>query len=313
MAFDIRKAEARLQNIQAVTPVLAALRTISLGSWRTSMTRSQHLTRYTDRLLALLPYLLPHTSLSRISGKRWLPFKREGDHVGDRPEGGSVVAVVLGSERGLCGQYNNVLIDRFASYLQKREEEDAEISVIAFGSRLIRELQRQDYELDLTRALSVTRLPSYKLAREFVDRWLSDYESYAIDAVDMLYNAEVEAGDYEPTSFRLIPPSVSASDIDHPSTVSLMDENQSRSVIIETDPVGIYARIIKEWTITTAYELMLEAAGTEHAARYQLMESATQNAEELIETLSRDIKTGRRREITQEMQELAVAAGLLNG
>ena len=83
------------------------------------------------------------------------------------------------------------------------------------------------------------------------------------------------------------------------------------ATIIETDPLGIYARIIEQWMATTTYRLLLEATGTEHAARYQLMESATQNAEDLIEELTRDIKSGRRRAITQEMQELAAASGLL--
>ena len=50
---------------------------------------------------------------------------------------------------------------------------------------------------------------------------------------------------------------------------------------------------------------------TEHSARYQLMESATQNADDLIDELMLTVKSARRQAITREMQELAVSAGLL--
>lgn len=316
MAFDIKKVESRLQNIKAVTPVLSALRTISLGSWRMAIARSESLDAYTDRLLALLPYLLPHLSTHRTSAKRWLPFAHRDRQEGEGSESRSIVTMVMGSERGLCGQYNSLLIDQLASYLPQKQEVGTEVSLIALGSRLIRELQRAGHEMDMTRALSVTRLPSYELAREFVDRWLADYESHTIDAVDLVYNSEAEAGTYKPTFFRLIPPSLPTVDTEQrelSEATDVGDSDSSKYVIIESNPVGIYTRIIEAWTITTTYKRMLEAASTEHAARYQLMESATQNADELIDKLTRDIKTGRRREITQEMQELAVAAGLLKG
>jgi len=317
MAIDIIKAESRLENIKAVTPVLAALRTISLGSWQMARSRSQHLDKYTDALLRLIPYLLPHFPTRRRIIKRRLPIghgdkTRPHNPTGER----SVVAVVIGSERGLCGQYNHVLIDQLDDYLHRKQKEGIKVSLTAMGSRLIRELRQRDYEMDATQALSVTRLPGYDRVREFVNRWMTDYESYAIDAVDLLYNARAQAGDYLPRAVRLVPPSLSAvgSEQEGPSEVEpyLSKAAGIEDVIIETDPVELYARIVRDWTTTTAYKMMLDAAGTEHAARYQLMESATQNAEALIDTLTRNIKSGRRRQITQEMQELAVAAGLLN-
>jgi F-type H+-transporting ATPase subunit gamma len=280
-----------------------------------SLSRVEDLGEYADKLLALVPYLLPHIRDKRAPVRRWLIHSRRDERAERSGDERSLVALVLGSERGLCGQYNHILIDELGSYLQKKQDKGVKITLVALGSRLIRELRRQEYEPDVTRALSVTRLPSYELAREFVDQWLTDYESYIIDAVDVIYNVEVGATNYTPKIFRLIPPSPplqalapsrADSQVEH---VRISDSREK--IIIESDPVGIYARIIEQWTTTTAYLLMLEAAGTEHAARYQLMESATQNAEALIETLTRDIKTGRRRTITQEMQELAVAAGML--
>ena len=80
---------------------------------------------------------------------------------------------------------------------------------------------------------------------------------------------------------------------------------------METDPVHLYTEIVIQWTGIQLYSIMLEAAITEHAARFQLMESATQNAERLVEELTISIQSIRRQQITRELQELAIGAGLV--
>ncbi len=48
--------------------------------------------------------------------------------------------------------------------------------------------------------------------------------------------------------------------------------------------MGLYVRIVEQWTAIALYRLLLEAASTKALQRYQLMESATQNAEDLVES-----------------------------
>ncbi len=56
--------------------------------------------------------------------------------------------------------------------------------------------------------------------------------------------------------------------------------------IIETDPVALYTHIVQQWTAVRFYRLLLQSAKAEQSVRYQLMESAGQNAERLIDELS---------------------------
>jgi F-type H+-transporting ATPase subunit gamma len=82
-------------------------------------------------------------------------------------------------------------------------------------------------------------------------------------------------------------------------------------IIVETDPVSLFARVIEQLTATRLYALLLESAAAEHAARYELMGAATQNADRLIAELTLAIHTARQQAITQEMQELAAGAGMI--
>ena len=80
---------------------------------------------------------------------------------------------------------------------------------------------------------------------------------------------------------------------------------------VETDPLGLYTRVVEQLTTTHLYELLLNSAAAEHAARYELMEAATRNTEDLVADLTLAIQTARQQTITQETQELAVGAGMV--
>ncbi len=311
MSQDLERIQSRLENVRAVGPILAALRTISLGSWQMALNRLRSLRGYSDRLLVFLPVLLPH-----IQGASRMP--RAVDAVRQRlsalrkapawssPAQERVLALVVGSERGLCGRYNVVLAARAEQYFAEMEQRGVVLQVAAFGTRLIRLFQRRKRALRRSQGLPVTRLPAFELALQLTRDWLQQYEAAEIDAVDVLYNAYAGPGRYSPTVFRLLPP-------DLPSAMPLVSaEGQPGTpYIIETDPLRLYVRIVEQWTAINFYTLLLTAAASEHAARFQLMESATQNVERLVEELTQELQTTRRQAITIEMQELASSAGLL--
>jgi len=299
MTYELKKAEGRLTNIQKVKPILAALRTISLGSWQIARNRRYGLGAYTERLLGLLPLLVPHMPANgrgRATARR-----RRRANAEATPQGsGHVVTLVIGSERGLCGQYNKVILEELARTFEAKKGESGEVEIVALGSRLIRELTQAGTTLTWGRALSMTSLPTYEMAHALAVEWLVRYEAYELDAVDVVYNADEGAGTYGSTTVRLIPPELPPEGAGTPG-----------DVIVETDPMRLYVRVVEQWTAIALYRLLLAAAVTEHSARYQLMESATQNADDLVDELMLTVKSARREAITREMQELAVSAGLL--
>lgn len=133
--------------------------------------------------------------------------------------------------------------------------------------------------------------------------WLTRYEAGQVDQVGVLYNAYLGVGQYRPQWTQLMPPPMSFDGVG--------TEEYWPPPIIETDPLAIFAQISRQLTAISLYGLLLESATTEHSARYQLMEDATQNAERLIEELTQELRAARRHAITQEMLQLVTGAGLL--
>ncbi len=294
MGQDLEKAESRLQNIQAVGPILGALRTISLGNWQMALNKRKSIMRYNDQLIDLVPNILPHMKTTRTSlYKKHLRRTQSKDS--------TILVLGMGTERGLCGRYNNVLAQYILSLLSQYEQAGTPVTLGIFGSRLLRSIEREGASPAWAEKMMVNKLPAYNLAISLVLKWLQQYEDGVLNTVVIAYNKQESAGRYQPGTAQLIPPELPGK----------QSSKQWPPYIVETDPVQLYTQVVIQWTAIQLYNLMLEAAITEHAARFQLMESATQNADRLIEELTISIQSVRRQQITRELQELAVGAGLI--
>ncbi len=291
---DLDNARARLSNIQTVEPILGALRTISLGSWQTVITQQRRVHLYEQRLLAMLPTLLPLLAHQR----------RTAEQQPHEPQSARrTVLLAIGTERGLCGPFNVAILQRIQQYLAERGDSSAEVELVVLGGRLARMCRRAGHRPARQSALSVTSLPPFLTAFQLAADWLADYEAYRLESVDVIYNAYERMGAYRTTVDRLLPFRLDDTDLEELAPWPTPQ--------VDTDPNSLYARVVEQLCALHLFRLLLSSAAAEHSVRYQLMESATQNADRLIEELTMSIQSARRQAITREMQELAAGARLI--
>lgn len=305
MAEDFERVGQRLNNISTVKPILGAMRTISLGSWQSALKKQESLLAFDQNfqnILTLLVTKLPKGGFSTEKPQRMLVQEENSE----KPE--KIIMIVLGSERGLCGGFNISMSNYALKRFQQLKDEGKQVELWALGTRLIRMLNHRSNGLTYSRPLSTTALPDYALANELTIHWLKMYEAYQLDAVEVLYNRYKGPGSYAQTALRIIPPELKMKT----KRSGSVKRPPGPSPIIESDPVGIYIKVIQQMTTMAFYQALINSAASEHAARFQLMEEAGQNSDRLIDEMTEMLQMYRRQSITQEMQELAVAAGLLS-
>lgn len=286
------RIQARLNNIQSVQPVLSALRTISLGSWQLARKQHRAARQYQQRLLQLTPWVLPH-----------LPTPQHAD-TANMQQPVNILALAIGGERGLCGRFNADIADQAVAYLSEQTDTGRQVSLSVIGSRLLREVQRRQQLVVWSNSFPQHVPQVSKLAFAKTNLWLTQFEAHEIGAVDIIYNTYQGIGQYQPTIARLIPPSLPQADVNN-------TEEMWPSPIIETEPQQLYAQIMAQTIAISLYSYLLESATAEHAVRFQRMEAATQNAERLAKALSIERQSAQRQAITQEVQALAIGAGLV--
>jgi len=294
MSQSFERAKSRLANIQAIQPLLSALRTMSLGSWQMANKRLAFVRDYEDHMTRVIHEILP--SLDGQPTRRRLPFTSSSFEV-------DTIFLIIGSERGLCGKFNISLTENALTFIEQKGY--ASYQIWAMGSRLIRELERKNVHIAWRNPLPASGLTSYEEAYSLTQDWLEQFEGTYFNRLIVLYNQLERGTTYQFSHLNLLPYEIQLSPALNTS------EQPWPPSIIDTEPKGIYNQIIQHFIAASFYQTLLKSAAAEHSARYHLMEEASDNAEEIVEELNRVINAERKRRITQEMQELAVSAGLL--
>jgi len=296
MTQSFERAKSRLDNIETIKPLLTALRTMSMGAWQMANNKIAKMKKYEQNYDRILFEILPLIDQKRRRRQTIMDYS---------PTITDTIYLLIGSERGLCGRFNASMADNALSYIE--QEACSSYQIWVMGSRLLRELERKGVQVTWRKSLPASSLTSYQQSYILTQNFLEQYETFAFNRLIVLYNQIVRGAVYEFSSLNLLP-----YEIIHTTNVGDNEQSYWPPPIIETDPKGIYNQIILHFIASSFHQALLKSAAAEHSARYNLMQEASENADEIIEDLVRIINAERKRKITQELQELAVSAGLLD-
>lgn len=282
MAQAPEELNNRLDNISAIQPLLAALRTISLSNWRVAL-------RKITRALSYLSHF--QLILEEIS--KLLP---EGSQTIDLGGKKSHIIIVVGSNRGLCGDFNRDLADQVLQY--KRNPEISP-KIILFGERLKKIIDRKKIAYDGYFSFPNPSEITPKYAKDILLQINSDSQE---SEKSLIFNMYRGAGKYTTTFSPIYP------------NLFIKDTAKGKSLedfTFDTPPADILAFVKNELSHLSLYYAFLLSSAAEHSTRFQLMENAATNADNLSDELFLEVQALRRQRITEEMQELAIGAGLL--
>ncbi len=299
---DILAAESRLDNINSVEPILGALRTVSHGSWQKAKSKANAVYQYSQQIRQMTASLVEGWSV------RSDQEDDEGEEDRSEEKENNLVIIAIGSESGLCGQFNPYIFDSVHQLIREKETQYRNIHIWGIGSRLVRQLSREEINPQKTMSFSSGTLPSLTMALELSNALFSEYEQERIDGAIVLHNYNLGAGRLRTRMVQLLPASKFLERADHSKTVK---KAAWPAPIVQTDQVGLVSRLIEHGITIQLYEMLLVSTAAENASRFFLMEEAAHNVERLIDELKIVVQIHRQQQITQEMTELAAGSGLM--
>jgi F-type H+-transporting ATPase subunit gamma len=210
----------------------------------------------------------------------------------------SVLVLTVGGEKGLCGSYNVNVIRKTAAFVA---EQSAPTSLITVGRKALDYFTKHDYTvIDHFSQIGVESDFSDALSVAVRVRGL--YESAEVDEVYVAYTRFVSAMTHEPTVMRLLPLAPPAAQAEQHRLVPYE---------FEPEPQRLLARLLPRYVDTQIYHLLLEAAASEYGARMVAMTNATDNAADMIESLTLRYNKARQAAITKELLEVVTGADAL--
>lgn len=213
--------------------------------------------------------------------------------------------VVIGADRGLCGGYNSGVQRAAEGEVKGDLLAGRDYTIIPIGRKAEGYFRFRGYTLGQA-FTGFSDQPTYENARAIGEHVVELFVSGQVDKVELVYTRFISSGRQEVVLRPLVPLSA--------DTVAGAGKAGSAGgdYEFEPDPATILDTLLPRYVEARVYAALLNAAASEHAFRQRAMKSATDNAEELIKSLSRIMNRARQDSITTEIMEIVGGAEALD-
>ena len=275
---DIKRRKSSIQSTQQITKAMKLVSTVKLQKAKSRAEATNPYFNYMYRTVS---------SMLAKSGTIRHPYLNAG-------ESNRKAVVVITSNRGLAGGYNSNVI----KLITKGDFHKEDVVVYAIGSKGRDYLSRHGYQIGGDYS-DVIEEPIYADAMRISDDLLKAFAEGEIGEIYLAYTAFKNTVSHIPTLLKLLP-------VD---TDGIEDVDDDKALMnFEQDEEEALNMLIPKYITSLIYGGMVEAVASENGARMQAMDSATSNAEEMIEKLSLQYNRARQGSITQELTEIIAGA-----
>lgn len=215
-----------------------------------------------------------------------------------------VAVVTITSDRGMCGAFNSNILRLTEELIARETAADVEVDVISVGKKALSYLRYRGLE-PLATYRDISDKPTFADARGIAAHIIPAYSAGEIDAAYVIFNRFKNVAEQRAEVYQLLP-------IEH--RVMEQAEGDLRitpEYVFEPTPQAVLERLLPTYVETLIYRGLMESAASEQGARRTAMKSATDNASEMITTLTRSYNRARQAAITNEIAEIVGGAAAL--
>ena len=213
--------------------------------------------------------------------------------------------IVISADRGLAGAYNSSVIRTAERQLMGHQADGCDYSLFCIGRKSKGYFRFRNYRVDHGYT-GFSDNPSYEDARGIAEDVAAAFVEGEIDLVELIYTEFVSMGTQRVQVRRFLPLE---------STETMAAEGGETGLVgafeFEPSPEAVLESLLPRYLEARLYGALLDSAASEHASRQRAMKSATDNAEELITKLSREMNRARQDSITTEIMEIVSGAEAL--
>ena len=276
MAANIKEIKSRIKGVQSTHKITKAMEVVSSTKFK----------RYSKLVGESRPY---SEAMDGILRNIATGIKNEKNSLFDgKAEVKKIGVVLMTSDRGLCGGFNsqaNKALERL-----KAVNPDKKVSIIAVGKKGRDYCKKRDYDL---KGEYIQLIPEsmFDKAKEISENIVDFYLEDIFDEVYIIYSKFVSAVTSDLTTKRLIP-------------IEKVESESNEPYIFEPSAEYILSTLLPKYLNIVLYQSILDNTASEHAARKTAMKNATDNADELVGSLTLQFNRARQAAITQEIAEI---------
>ncbi|WP_026696002.1 F0F1 ATP synthase subunit gamma [Peribacillus kribbensis] len=275
---SLRDIKTRINSTKKTSQITKAMEMVSAAKWNRAVQNTHSFQPYMDKI--------QEVAASVAAGSKGVshpmlvsrPVKKTG-------------YIVITSDRGLAGAYNSSVLRHVLQTIQSRHKSQDEYAIIAIG-RVGRDFFVKRGVKVALEIVGLSDQPSFAEIKDITSPSVGMFSDGTFDELYMYYNHYVSAIQQDVTERKLLP----LTDISPSGKMVSYEFEPSAEDILEV--------LLPQYAESLIFGAILDGKASEHAARMSAMKSATDNAKELINSLSLQYNRARQAAITQEITEI---------
>jgi F-type H+-transporting ATPase subunit gamma len=280
--LDIRRRIRSVKNTQQITK---AMKMVSAAKLRRAQERVMSARPYAQKILSVL------NSLVTRSEDQTHPLLE--DRGRER-----IQVVVITADKGLCGAFNSNIIKAAQNFIGENRHRQLTLNCVG---RKGRDFFRKGSLPLVHESVNIFARLDYLHAKQISSTLMEEFSNKEVDAVYLVYNEFKSVIQQRIVVEQLLPI----------QKLAASEEASLIGYIYEQPPGEIFSSLIPKHVEVQVYRALLESAAAEHGARMTAMDAATNNAVDLIDSLTLTMNRARQAGITKEIIEIVGGAAAL--
>ena len=287
---SLKEIKGRIASIQNTQKITSAMRMVASAKLHRAQGMTEKFLRYRDSLQSIVESLGGQTLPSPIP-EQSSPFPTGKG----RRRSGSIVLVPISSNSGLCGAFNSNIAKATFKRMNELQSQGIQVKPLPIGKKITHELKKADIDCNLVYFNLLEKiekggdLVEVDFLMEFA---LQLYQSGEIDGIEFIYHHFKSMGSQIITITPI------------PLEAPTIQEKEDDTFLTEPSPVELLASLFPRLLNAQTYGILLDSLASEHAARMMAMQTADDNANELLKELTLLYNKTRQQAITNELIDI---------
>lgn len=286
---NLKDIQRKIKSVSSTQKTTRAMKLVSTAKLRRAEELAKRSRLYAQKMNQVIAEIAGRIKCNKVGGIENRCFSKI-----ENPKIVDIVFVT--ADKGLCGGFNVQTIKAVKKLLKEYKDKNVKVRLRGVGKKGVEFFNYNEIELfDVVTDLSSK--PNKDRSDEFIATSINDYKEGHIDALHIIYNGYKNMITQEIHVNQLLPV-----DTDTFECV----ENQDRSMLeVEAqDEEKMLDALVSKYVSYSMYYSLIDSLAAEHSARMQAMDTASNNAKEMVKSLKVDFNKARQAAITTELIEI---------
>jgi len=280
---SLKQIKRRIASVKSTQQITRAMKMVAAAKLRRAQENIIKARPYSNKLKQVIRELAEHADPSLHPLLAVRPVKEIG-------------VVVVTSDRGLAGSFNTNIIKRAIREIENVRKIDPEIHLVTIGRKGADFFRKRGYDV-IQSHIHLFQDLHFGVAASIGESLIDLYVNAKLDRIYLIYNEFKSALQQFVVVEQLLPISPEEAPV-----------RRGIDFLYEPDALNVLSGVLPLYVNVRMWRVFLESNAAEHGARMTAMENATENARELIDSLTLHYNKARQAAITKELLEVVSGA-----